>query len=327
MAQVGTDLAKAADILNQGGIVAIPTETVYGLAGNALDEDVVRQIFEVKARPAYNPLIVHIGRRQQLLQYVQDIPAEAQILGQHFWPGPLTMILPKKPNIPDIVTAGLSSVAIRMPNHPMALSLLQELDFPLAAPSANPFGYISPTTAGHVSAQLGDKIPYILDGGACRHGLESTILSFQQGTPVLLRFGAITPEVIEEVLGKKVEIRPTTSELPKGPGMLPYHYAPKTSITLVSDMGKALTGKNLECIGIISFDETHDEVSLAHQMVLSPSADLHEAGRRLYHALRLMDKLDLDLILVERLPDHGLGLTINDRLEKASARKHQSTNE
>ncbi|NND06134.1 MAG: threonylcarbamoyl-AMP synthase [Saprospiraceae bacterium] len=320
MAEIGTDIAKSAKILREGGIVAIPTETVYGLAGNALDVDAIDQIFSIKNRPSHNPLIIHIGHRQQLLQYVKDIPAQAQILGQHFWPGPLTMILPRKPIIPDVVTSGLTTVAVRMPNHPLTLGLLQSIDFPLAAPSANPFGYISPTAAEHVAAQLGDRIPYILDGGPCTLGLESTIVSFQKDKPALLRYGAITPSEIEEVLGTAIDISTETSPSPLGPGMLPYHYAPGTSIRVVTDLKKSLLNCNEDRTGIIAFSRTHEEIPLTHQIVLSASADLDEAGKRLYHALRLMDKLDLDLILVERLPDQGLGLTMNDRLEKAAAK-------
>ena len=220
MAVTGKNYKRAARLLAGGKLVAIPTETVYGLAANALDEYAVEQIFVTKGRPHFNPLIIHIGAKQELSKYVTEVPEMAQRLIDAFWPGPLTLLLPKKEIVPDLITASLPRVAVRMPNHPLTLQLLQSLDFPLAAPSANPFCYISPTRAVHVEQQIGEKIPYILDGGACEQGLESTIVGFEKGLPVVYRLGAITPEAIEAVAGQ-IKIHQKVSVQPVGPGMLP----------------------------------------------------------------------------------------------------------
>jgi len=194
--EIGKDIKKAAQLLKDGNVVAIPTETVYGLAANALDENAIRKVFEVKKRPITNPLIVHISGKEELSKYVLDISEIAEKLANHFWPGPLTLLLPKKTIISDFVTASFTNVAIRVPNHPMTLELLKNLPFPLVAPSANPFMYISPTTAQHVVKQLGDKIPYVLDGGICSKGLESTVIGFKNDIPVIYRMGSITLEEI-----------------------------------------------------------------------------------------------------------------------------------
>lgn len=198
---VGTDVARAARLLREGRLVAMPTETVYGLAANALAADAVRQIFEVKGRPSSNPLIVHVADTMQMQEYVTGIPPVAKRLIDAFCPGPLTLVLPRSASIPDIVTAGKDTVAIRVPAHPVAQLLLRQSGLPLAAPSANPSGYISPTTASHVFEMLGSKVSYILDGGACEKGIESTIVKFEGDTPVILRHGVITREDIARVAG------------------------------------------------------------------------------------------------------------------------------
>jgi L-threonylcarbamoyladenylate synthase len=197
MAQIETDIEKAKALLESGELVAIPTETVYGLAGNALNPDAVAKIFSVKNRPSFDPLIIHTDSLEKVRKFTLDIPAPLDRLAAHFWPGPLTLLLPKKPIVPDLVTSGLDTVAVRIPQHTLTLSLLEALDFPLAAPSANPFGYISPTTAAHVQDQLGDKIPYILDGGPSQVGLESTIVGLENGEVVVYRLGGLEVAAIE----------------------------------------------------------------------------------------------------------------------------------
>ena len=201
MGEIGTDIALAVHLLKQNKCVAIPTETVYGLAANALEEDAVAKIFAIKKRPAFDPLIVHIAEMSQMLDFVKTVPPVAHQLASVFWPGPLTLLLPKKDCIPDITTSGLNSVGIRIPSHPMTLELLKQLPFPLAAPSANPFGYISPTAAQHVAAQLGDDVDFILDGGDCTIGLESTIVDFTCDEPKVRRWGGITAEMLQPILG------------------------------------------------------------------------------------------------------------------------------
>ena len=224
-------ILQAAKIIRHGGIVAFPTETVYGLGADAFNPLAVARIFEAKRRPYFDPLIVHVANPADVKKLVEEIPSNAKKLTERFWPGPLTVVLFKEENIPDIVTAGLPTVAIRMPNHPMALSLIIESKCPIAAPSANPFGYLSPTTAEHVREQLGDQVDLILDGGPCPVGVESTIVSFLEEEPRLLRPGGVSLEEIESIIGK-VKISPIEEERPSAPGMLPKHYAPRTPIVL-----------------------------------------------------------------------------------------------
>ena len=228
---IGKDILEAAHYLEQGETVAIPTETVYGLAANALNEAAVHKIFAAKERPLYNPLIVHIKGIDAIDTYAKEIPDLAYRLLEAFAPGPLTLILPKQDIVPDLVTAGLAHVALRIPNHPLTLDLLAQLAFPLAAPSANPFGYISPTTAAHVAKQLKGKIPYILDGGPCQKGLESTIIGFTEGVPVLHRVGALDLETIRKFV-PDIKILDKAEHKPVGPGMLAHHYSPHTKLEL-----------------------------------------------------------------------------------------------
>jgi len=315
---IGTDIAKAKALLEQGQLVAIPTETVYGLAANALNEQAVSQIFAVKNRPSFDPLIIHTSAFERVGTYVQSIPEQANVLAEAFLPGPLTFLLPKENSIPDLVTAGSPLVAVRIPHHPMTLELLAGLDFPLAAPSANPFGYISPTEPKHVAQQLGDKIPYILDGGKCTVGLESTIIGFPDGQATIFRKGGIAIEAIEKIIGK-VAIRPHSTSNPSAPGMLKSHYAPRVSL----EIGKIETllpqheGKK---IGIISFRKNYPEVAPSHQLILSPSGNFAEAARNLFAGMRHLDNLELDIILAELLPERDLGRAINDRLRRAAVR-------
>jgi len=315
---IGTDIAKAKALLQKGALVAIPTETVYGLAANALDEQAVSQIFAVKNRPSFDPLIIHTSAFERVGTYVQSIPEQASVLAEAFLPGPLTFLLPKKSIIPDLVTAGSPLVAARVPRHPLALELLTELDFPLAAPSANPFGYISPTEPKHVEQQLGSKIPYILDGGKCTIGLESTIIGFPNGQATIFRKGGIAIEAIEKVIGK-VAIRPHSTSNPSAPGMLKSHYAPRVPLE-IGKIEKLLPQHEGKKIGLISFRKNYPEVTASHQLILSPGGNFAEAARNLFAGMRHLDNLELDIILAELLPERDLGRAINDRLRRAAVR-------
>lgn len=312
---IGTDLDLAIELLKNNQLVGIPTETVYGLAGNALQDVAVAQIFAVKNRPTFDPLIVHSSSLERLEHLVLGFPKAAQVLAAKFMPGPLTLLLPKKEIVPDIVTAGSPLVAVRIPKHAMTLELLQKLDFPLAAPSANPFGYISPTTAQHVARQLGEKIPYILDGGACEVGLESTIVGFEDNEVTIFRKGGISIEDIKKAVGKVV-IKPHSSSNPQTPGMLQSHYAPRVPLILgtVETLLQEHRGKK---IGIITFQNEVGS-SLHPHLVLSAKGDFAEAARRLFAGMRHLDSLDLDLIIAELLPEKNLGSAINDRLRRAA---------
>ncbi|WP_158859654.1 L-threonylcarbamoyladenylate synthase [Lunatibacter salilacus] len=320
MAEIGTDIAKASQLLREGKLVGMPTETVYGLAGNALNPEAVTAIFETKKRPSFDPLIIHVGSLEQARSFIRFFPEELMALAESFWPGPLTLLLPKNDKIPDLVTSGLDTVAVRIPGHSLTRELLLNLDFPLAAPSANPFGYISPTRALHVQDQLGDKIPYILDGGDCTVGLESTIVGVEQGQVIVYRLGGIPVSAIEQVAGP-VLILPQSSSNPKSPGMLKSHYAPKTPVllgdldTLVSEFSQR--GENF---GVLSFNKVFPEIPDARQVILSPSGDLGEAARNLFSGMRLLDKADVSVILAEELPEKDLGKAINDRLRRAAAK-------
>lgn len=316
---VGTNISKAKEILEHGLLVAIPTETVYGLAANALKPEAVVKIFEAKNRPHFNPLIVHCKNWAAAMDYTQDVPAIAHQLAEHFSPGAITYLLPKKDTIPDIVTAGSDLVAIRIPNHAMSLVLLSQLDFPLAAPSANPFGYISPTRAVHVLDSLGGKIEYILDGGNAEIGLESTIIGFDEQDNVLLhRVGGVAIEDIERVIGKKVIFTQANPNKPQSSGQLKSHYAPHTDL-LIGDIVTLHQQFSDKKIGLMSLSESYQQLNFAHRLLLSPSGNLSEAAQNLFSFLRHLDELDLDIILVEKLPDEGLGRAINDRLNRAQA--------
>ena len=310
-------IRQAAEIIRQGGIVAFPTETVYGLGADAYNPLAVARVFEVKRRPFFDPLIVHIASPAHLKKLVKDIPSGARKLTEKLWPGPLTVVLFKEEHIPDIVTAGLPTVALRMPSHPMALSLIKESKCPLAAPSANPFGYLSPTTAEHVRGQLADQVDLILDGGPCPVGVESTIVSFSENKPRLLRPGGVSLEEIESIIGK-VEISPIRDRL-VAPGMLPRHYAPRTPIVLDWDE-KHLDSYKGKKIGFLAFREPENFLQFQHIEVLSKKGDFREAAANLFSAICRLDALDLDLILAEAVPEAGLGRAIMDRLRRATSK-------
>jgi len=310
----------AANTIRQGGLVAFPTETVYGLGANALDEVAVAGIFELKERPRFDPLIVHIADTSQLTDLVTEVPTLARELIERFWPGPLSLVLSKQVCIPDIVTAGLTSVAIRCPAHPVAQALIEAAGVPLAAPSANRFGMISPTTAAHVVEQFGDQLPIVLDDGPCRVGVESTVISFVEslaGRPMLLRPGGVSLEEIEAVVGT-VEIQTMGEEnRPTSPGQLTRHYSPATPLFLLAD---GFSGDDQKRVGLLSFQQPRSCDGFAAIEVLSPKGCLRESAVHLFAALRRLDALGLDYIVAERVTEEGLGRAIMDRLRRAATR-------
>lgn len=294
--------------------MAIPTETVYGLAGNTTDENAVAEIFRVKNRPTFDPLIVHLSGAEQLEKYAEEIPEKARKLVDHFWPGPLTLLLKRKSVIPDLVTSGLERAGFRCPDHPLALSLLRSLSFPLAAPSANPFGYISPTTAEHVEQQLGGQIEYILDGGPCTVGVESTIIGFEQDLTMAYRLGGISIDQIEKIIGK-VNLKINSATGPDAPGQLTSHYAPRKKLIL-GNIHELMDHYQGQKTGILSFQEDY---GASVQRILSLSGDTTEAARNLFRYMRELDQEDINIILAEYAPETGLGQAINDRLKRAAA--------
>lgn len=314
---ISTDIDLAVKLLNQGEVIGFPTETVYGLAGNAFNEEAIRKIFTVKERPFFNPLIIHIKDRSALNQFVSELPEKASLLADAFWPGPLTLLLKKKPIVSDLITAGKDTVAVRIPDHPMALTLLQKLDYPLAAPSANPFGSISPTKAIHVEKYFKGKIPMVLDGGDCKSGIESTIIGFDGNEVVVYRLGSVSLDRIERVVGPvKIYIK---NELnPEAPGMLERHYAPRTKTILVNNVSEQIKKYPNAKIGCLLFSASLEELPSANQIVLSVAGSLDEAAANVYNALHELDEKNLDLIIAEKMPEQGLGRSINDRLERAT---------
>ncbi|WP_143885544.1 L-threonylcarbamoyladenylate synthase [Chryseobacterium binzhouense] len=312
------DIQKAIEALENNELIALPTETVYGLAGNAYNETAIKKIFELKKRPLYNPLIVHLHSVAQLKEVAREIPEKAKILAEKFWPGSLTLVLKKQAHIPDLVTAGKDTVAVRIPQHLVALALLEQLDFPLVAPSANPFGSISPTSPQHVSNYFQDKLPVILDGGNCANGVESTIVGFRGDSVVLYRHGSVSVEEIEQVIGK-IETITHNDTTPDAPGMLSKHYAPKTPAVLTENIENEIQKNSGKRIGALIF-KNQTKTAVAYQEVLSVKGDLKEATKNLYAALHRLDAMDLDIIIAERLPDNGLGITLNDRLSRAVKR-------
>lgn len=314
MAEIGKDIQKAAHILMRGGLVAIPTETVYGLAANAFEEEAILKVFKAKNRPAFDPLITHIRSIKAIDPLTQNIGKSARLLMETFWPGPLTLVLEKSDAISDLISSGLSTAAFRIPRHALTRELLNNLDFPLVAPSANPFGYVSPTRPEHVEAQLGTKVDYILDGGPCPVGIESTIVGFDNDTPVVLRLGGLSIEAIEQVVGT-VRVNDHSTSNPKAPGMLASHYSPTKKVVIGNIPNRLNTDKNHK-IGILSYQEKYPDYT---NFVLSEAGDLDEAAKRLFEGLRWLDSQDIDLIISEYVPTHGLGRAINDRLNRAAA--------
>lgn len=313
---IGTDLNKARTSLKNGELVAIPTETVYGLAANGLDATAVLKIFEAKQRPFFDPLILHIHSLEKVNSLVRYFDDRLMKLAKTFWPGPLTLLLPKKHLIPDIVTSGLSQVAIRIPNHSLTLQLLEQLDFPLAAPSANPFGYISPTKAEHVAKQLGDKVAYILDGGSCEIGLESSIVGVEEGDVCVYRLGGLSIEQLEAVIGK-VTLKVNLSGNPKAPGQLKSHYAP-TKPLFFGELNSLIQHQSGKKIIYLCFGDIPPLEEGVTVLNLSAKKNLQEAAKNLFSFLRQADELEGDVIIAQSLPMEGLGLAINDRLKRAA---------
>jgi len=316
------DIAAAANTLRQGGLVAFPTETVYGLGACALDAVAVAGIFELKGRPRFDPLIVHISDAEQLTELVRSVPPLAMELIDKFWPGPLSLVLEKRRCVPDIVTAGLPSVAVRCPQHDVARQLIRAAGVPVAAPSANRFGMVSPTAAAHVIEQFGDLLPIVLDDGPCRIGVESTVVSFVDSPgerPALLRPGGVTLEQIEDVIGK-IETRTHEDSRPTSPGQLSRHYSPATPLVLSGDtlQNYLLDGKS--AVGLLSFRRPQSSDGFSAIEVLSEQGSLREAAVNLFAAMRRLDSLGLDLIVVRPVPEVELGRAIMDRLRRAAAR-------
>lgn len=309
-----TSISDAAKFLQAGEVVAIPTETVYGLAGNAYEPKALAKIFAAKERPTFDPLIVHIAEIDQLTDVAKDIPDAAYALAKAYWPGPMTMILPKKDCIPDLCTSGLPSVAVRFPSHPIAQQIIWESGLPLAAPSANLFKHVSPTTAEHVAAQLADRIAGIVDGGPCAVGVESSIISLV-GEPTVLRPGAITPEMFAKVLGS-VKIKESTSKPGQpmaAPGQCDTHYRPQVPLYFgVLPEGFQMPEHTVR----IAFGDTEGPIPAT--VNLSESGNLLEATSKLYAYMHDLDDPKYDLILVDPIPNTGVGMALNDRLKRAS---------
>ncbi len=317
MAEIGKDIQKAKDFLEKDELVAIPTETVYGLAANALNPIAVAKIFEAKERPTFDPLIVHTHSLQEVYKFVTNIHPALLKLAEAFWPGPLTLLLPKKELSPSLVTSGLDRVGVRVPKHPSTLDLLSLLNFPLAAPSANPFGYISPTTAMHVEKQLGTKIPYILDGGSCEVGLESTIVGEENGEIIIYRLGGLSVDEIETIVAN-VSVQLNQSSNPKAPGQLKSHYAPKKPVYIgnLNELQKQYSDKKIGAIVFGNDIKLNESILIKN---LSSTKNYQEASANLFSFLRELDEADVDIIISELLPETGLGLAINDRLRRAAA--------
>jgi len=307
-----SSIEKAAAILNAGDIVAFPTETVYGLGADALNPYAVAKIFEAKRRPHFDPLIVHIGKKDWVFRYAKDVSPDIIKLIDAFWPGPLTLILQKQTIIPDIVTAGLPTVGIRMPSHVVALELINAFQKPIAAPSANPFGYMSPTRASHVGTMLEGRVPMILDGGDSVFGIESTIVSFHPGGVYIHRHGAVT----EEELSGYVHIvhEPRADSLCISPGELPYHYAPTKPLKIVHSPDEIMTVNS----AFLAFKKLGKPPISRYVRVLSETGDLKEAAANFFSSLIELDREDVEIIYAERVPETGIGRAVMERLKKAS---------
>lgn len=307
--------------LLKGEIVAVPTETVYGLAAHAFDPEACSKVFDAKQRPAFDPLIVHLPLNFPLREVAEETSL-SRLLAHTFWPGPLTLVLKKKPRVPDIVTAGLDSVAIRVPSHPIFQRLLQACQVPLAAPSANPFGYVSPTTSQHVQESLGDRIPYILEGGPCEIGLESTILDVRNSVPVLLRPGALTREEISDALG--IEVALPTADHPEHevmPGQLTKHYSPHSACRVVHTISPHEPAEAPTTAFLFYKKPSLPRPTPPNLFWLSAQGSALEAAQHLFQVLRQIDSCQFPSLVVELAPPRGLGVAINDRLQRAAAQK------
>jgi len=310
-------ISRAVELLREGQVIGLPTETVYGLAGDGLNPSALACIFEVKQRPLFDPLILHCVDAGAAFDLADDVPSMARELAQRFWPGPLTLVLRKKETVPDLATSGLPNVAVRVPAHPVAQALLRAFGGPLAAPSANRFGRISPTDAHAVRAELGDAVPLILDGGPCAVGLESTVILVAEHQPVLLRAGGVPREEIEALVGSVLHATPV-DDRPQAPGQLKHHYAPRKPLRLVRDL------RDIEfqpdCGALLFGNPDLTQASSGVIENLSSTGDLREAAANFFRALRALDDHpEVAVIYALRLPAYGLGLSINERLERASS--------
>ena len=308
------DISFACEILKTGEVVAVPTETVYGLAANGLNPAAVKKIFEAKARPFNNPLILHFANQEQIYPFILDFPPILKQLTAVFWPGPLTVLLPKSNLVDDLITGGKAKVAIRIPSHPDFHALLQQIDFPLAAPSANLYGRVSPTNTEHVYNQLKGKIPLILDGGPCEKGIESTIIGMENEQVIVYRLGSISIEEIALHLGEVPQIKNEATEKGIASGMVKYHYAPSTPLYFYEKASTQIEQQN----GYIFFKEYPNNTKIENAIILSESGDLQESARKLYSALHEFDERGFHHIYIERFPEQGLGATLNDRLNRAT---------
>ncbi|MFF1400649.1 L-threonylcarbamoyladenylate synthase [Streptomyces sp. NPDC058287] len=312
-------IEEAAGVLRAGGLVAFPTETVYGLGANAEDPAAVSRIFQAKGRPPSHPLIVHIGGADLLGDWVEDVPATARLLAEHFWPGPLTLVLRRGRRVPLEATGGLQTVAVRVPDHPVALALLAALGGGVTAPSANRFGQVSPTTASDVRAELGDAVDFVLDGGACEVGVESTIVDATGEIPSILRPGGVTREDLEAVLGCPLTVPPTSHV--RVPGQHPSHYAPRARVVLVEPervVAEAELAQELgHRVGVFLPPAFTDVPVKAHTVVTVP-ASMAAYARGLYSFLRELDQQGCDLIVASLPVEEGLGLAIANRLRRAA---------
>lgn len=318
---IGTDIFKAAEFLRNNETVGIPTETVYGLAANALNEVAVAKIFEVKNRPFFDPLIVHIKNVSQIPLYARDVPNLALQLAEEFWPGPLTLVLNKQGIVPDLVTSGGDTVALRMPNNEMTLELLNKLDFPLAAPSANPFTYVSPTSAAHVLDQLDGKIPYILDGGSCQVGIESTIVRVFEDNIEILRPGGISEDALRDFLPdvNVVGFQERSSSPISAPGQLEHHYSPFCKLY----PAEVYSQLNVSIDAVIYWSKESKKKSNSNieAFYLTEDGNFLEGSKNLFALLRRLDKENFKNVLFEWAPNENLGVAINDRLKRASAKR------
>jgi len=314
MINTGKNLDLAILNLKKNNIVAIPTETVYGLGANALSKKAVNKLFKLKKRPQNDPLICHTNSIEKISQYVKKIPRKAKLLNDLYWPGPLTILFEKKNIIPDITTSNLKTVGFRIPNNGITLKLLEKLDFPIAAPSANMFGYISPTCVNHVLQNFDDGINYILDGGSCSVGIESTIIGFKKNKTLVYRLGSLTIENIEKTIGK---IDYNFSNKNSLPGSFKNHYSPTKKLFL-GNIKELINEHKNKKIGILCYNKKYKLVDNNLQIVLSKNSSLKEASKNLYSSLYLLDNMDIDIIITTLLPNKSIGKSINDRIIKSS---------
>ena len=314
------NVEKAAKIIRAGGCVAFPTETVYGLGADAFNPSACARIFEIKNRPFFDPLIVHVSGISEIEKVADFKNPKAKKLAEKFWPGPMTLILPKKPAVPLIVSAGMETVAVRVPKHKTALELIKKSGVPIAAPSANPFSFLSPTSAEHVEKQLGDKVEMILDGGVCEFGVESTIIDFSEEFPRILRFGGLEIEKIEKTIGK-LKTEENSREKQKAPGQFKKHYAPKTKLKIIDFKTQAFDFGKGGKIGLLAFKKPQSPERFTAVEVLSETGDLKQAASRLFESWHRLDAENLDIIYAEAVPESGLGRAIMDRLKRAEGIK------